>query len=708
MVGALLLRGMLVGLVAGILCFTFLKVFGEPAVERAIAFEAQRDQAKAHAEAHGSTGKGMAVPNEEREPELVSRDVQAGIGLFTGVMTYSAALGGLFALSFALVYGRMVDFGPRATSLLLGAVGFVAVYLVPNLKYPANPPSVGDSETIGMRTALYFGMIAISLAAIIAAGMLRVRLQPRYGAWNAVLIAGTAYLVIVTVLGLALPTVNEVPEQFPAVVLWEFRIASLGAQLVVWATLGLIFGVLTERAAITRRTKAARTIFAAFFPLLVLAAPASAASTAEPAPQAEPAGKPAQDGAEGKTLLGDLGGIRPFLAGYGATLGIQETSEILGNLTGGRRRGAVYEGLTDLTLSIDLQPYFRGEGTVFARAYQIHGRGLSANNIGNLATASGIEATRTTRLYELWYERPLADWLRLRIGQQAAGQEFMISSTAQLFVNATFGWPVLPAAALPSGGATYPLGTPGVRAHIDAGDGLNVLVGVLNGDPAGPGQGDPQLRDASGTAFRVNDGAFAIFETRYNPGNSERNGTYRLGGWLHTGRTLDPRLDSGGLSLANPASSGAPRRRHRNYSFYAILDQPILEESPGLTVFARAMGAPGDRNLVDFYVDAGIAYARPFGRPDDTVGIAFGHARIGGAARGLDADVARFTGQPYPIRTGESVLEITYRLQVAPWWQLQPNFQYIFNPGGGIENPSAPGGRVGDAAVLGLRTAITF
>jgi hypothetical protein len=241
-------RGMLCGIVTGLLCFGFLKIVGEPQVERAIAFEAQLDEAKARAEAQALIAKGLPAPKEEPEPELVSRQVQAGIGLFTGVMVYNVAFGGLFALAFGLAYGRMGDFDPRATAALLAVSGVVAVYIVPNLKYPANPPSVGDPATIGMRTALYFSMIAISLAAMIAAGMLRLRLLVHHGAWNAFLIAAGAYLIVVVVVGLALPPVNEVPAEFPAVVLWRFRIASAGAQLIMWPTIGLLFGAVAERA----------------------------------------------------------------------------------------------------------------------------------------------------------------------------------------------------------------------------------------------------------------------------------------------------------------------------------------------------------------------------------------------------------------------------------------------------------------------------
>jgi hypothetical protein len=243
MVGKLLLRGMIVGVLAGLICFAFLKIAGEPSVDRAIAFETQMDEAKEKAAMPGMLVPGKDSPEQE---ELVSRPVQAGIGLLTGVLVYSAAFGGLFALVFALVYGRIGDLRPRAVSALLAVMGFVSVYLVPNIKYPANPPSVGEPETIGIRTALYFAMIAISLAAMIAASMLHHRLLPRFGKWDAALLGGGAYIVAMIVASLLLPTVNEVPAGFPAVVLWQFRIASITAQLLMWSTIGLAFGRVAE------------------------------------------------------------------------------------------------------------------------------------------------------------------------------------------------------------------------------------------------------------------------------------------------------------------------------------------------------------------------------------------------------------------------------------------------------------------------------
>jgi predicted cobalt transporter CbtA len=277
MVGILLTRGMLVGFVAGLLCFGFLKLVGEPQVDRAIAFESameakekpsagqpQHDHSAhdhSHAEVPKSALDSAETPKAEPE-ELVSRSTQAGLGLFTGVTLYNTAFGGLFALVFALTYRRMGDFDARTTAALLAICGIVAVYFVPILKYPANPPAVGNPATLAMRTATYFAMIAISLAAMIAAWMLRNRLVQRFGNWNAALIAAAAYFIVVIGVALALPDVSEVPEEFPAAVLWQFRIASAGAQLIMWTTIGLTFGALTERAEASRnflRLKTARS-----------------------------------------------------------------------------------------------------------------------------------------------------------------------------------------------------------------------------------------------------------------------------------------------------------------------------------------------------------------------------------------------------------------------------------------------------------------
>jgi len=226
-----LIRGMLCGVAAGILVFLFAKFFGEPNVDGAIAVE------EAIAKAGG----------EAPEPELVSRAVQASWGLLTGTMVYSVAMGGLFSLVFAFAWGRVGRLGARATAAIIAAAAFVAVYLVPFLKYPANPPSVGNAETIGYRTALYFGMIVISIAAMIAALNLGKSLVERTSTWHAAVAGGAAYLLIILIAAAAMPSINEVPEQFPATLLWQFRTTALGMQFILWTVLALGFGELTAR-----------------------------------------------------------------------------------------------------------------------------------------------------------------------------------------------------------------------------------------------------------------------------------------------------------------------------------------------------------------------------------------------------------------------------------------------------------------------------
>ena len=125
MARTLLLRGMLVGLIAGLCVFAFARLAGEPQVDRAIAFETSMDQAK----------------GGPPEPEMVSRKIQKSFGLLTGAVVYSTALGGIFGLVFAYARGRMSGARPRVLAALIAGIGFVAIVLVPSLKYPANPPS---------------------------------------------------------------------------------------------------------------------------------------------------------------------------------------------------------------------------------------------------------------------------------------------------------------------------------------------------------------------------------------------------------------------------------------------------------------------------------------------------------------------------------------------------------------------------------------
>lgn len=233
MVRQLLVRGMIAGFLASLLAFGFAKAFGEPQVGGAIAFEEQMERA-------------MGGSHQHEMPELVSRDVQSGLGLLVGLGVFGSAVGGLFALTFAYAYGRIGALNARATSALMALLGYIAIVLAPFIKYPPNPPAVGDPSTIGIRTGLFFAMIAVSLVAMLAAIVLARRLAPRMGTWHATLSAGAVFIVLVVLAQALLPEVNEIPDHFPAVLLWRFRVAAFGIQAVLWAALGLLFAGLAQ------------------------------------------------------------------------------------------------------------------------------------------------------------------------------------------------------------------------------------------------------------------------------------------------------------------------------------------------------------------------------------------------------------------------------------------------------------------------------
>jgi len=426
-------------------------------------------------------------------------------------------------------------------------------------------------------------------------------------------------------------------------------------------------------------------------------------------------------------LFGDMFGLRPLLSKYGISLTISETSEILGNVSGGVRQGADYDGLTQMDLQLDTQRAFDFYGGTFnVSGLQIHGRNLSTDNLDTLQTASGIEADRATRLWELWYQQKFLDEDRVdvKIGQQSLDQEFMVSQNAGVFVNTMFGWPMVPSADLPGGGPAYPLSALGVRVRARPTDSLTFLVGVFNGSPVANNIGDPQQQNPSGTSFPLNGGALVIAEAQFAypalgsmvyPDRAEPlAGVYKIGFWYDTESFADQEFDNTGLSLASPASTGVPQMHQGDYAIYAVVDQMIWrdpqDDDRTLNFFVRPMGTPlANRNLIDFSVNAGFVMREPIPmRDDDTFGIGMGYAHVSDRAAALDRDTGLFTNSYFPVRTGETYVELTYQYQLTPWCQLQPDFQYVFNPGGGILNPEAPGQKVANEAVVGMRVNILF
>ena len=421
-------------------------------------------------------------------------------------------------------------------------------------------------------------------------------------------------------------------------------------------------------------------------------------------------------------LTGDWGGTRKTLKDAGIDLGLSYIAETLSSPTGGLKQTPIYQGLLTPSLNLDLEKLVHWPGaTFYTDAFQITGRGLSRNAIGNLLAVSTIEALPSTRLHDLWLQQEVLDrQVSLRVGQIALDDEFYISQYSANFINSTFGCPDILSTDLPSGGPCYPFAVPGVRLRGAPTAGLTLSAAVFNGNPAPPGPGDPQVRNSSGTNFLIGEGgSLALAELAYSfdvaPDLSASLSDAKFGGWYHTAEFPDLRRDTLGRSLADPTSNGIAALHHGNFGLYMVLDkmlwQPADAANRGLAGFLRVGGTPGDRNLISLEVDAGMTYKGLL--PDrelDLMGVAASYGRIGSAARGLAGDAVRLTGVEQPARDYETVLELTYQLNVAPWWVLQPDLQLIFHPGGHVASPSsAPAGQpIPNALVLGIRSTITF
>jgi predicted cobalt transporter CbtA len=236
-----LIRGLLAGLVAGMVAFGVAYLVGEPPVNASIAVEESSGSSHDHAHADQRSASESTMVTE------VPRSLQSTAGLLTATMVAGVTLGGLVGVISALALGRLGRFGVRGVSLAVAAIGFVSAGLVPFVAYPPNPPAVGLPDTIGMRSELYFIMVAISVIAAVTAVLVGRKLVRRSGGWYATLSATAGYLLVIIAATALLPTYSEVPADFPATVLYEFRMASLATQLSLWATIGLVLGELLHR-----------------------------------------------------------------------------------------------------------------------------------------------------------------------------------------------------------------------------------------------------------------------------------------------------------------------------------------------------------------------------------------------------------------------------------------------------------------------------
>lgn len=396
----------------------------------------------------------------------------------------------------------------------------------------------------------------------------------------------------------------------------------------------------------------------AFAPLSFAHADDSGGSSAPP-----PNGIPSPSIATTFPAIADPGGLRTALASKGVQFQLNYIGEVFSDVSGGERTGAIYDSRLELVIDADLEKMFGWQGAaVHVNGYWIDGTGgLSRDYVGNLLTVSNIEALPSTRLYEAWFEQKLfGDKIAIRFGQLGADTEFITSKYAGLFINGTYGWPGITAADLPSGGPAYPLATPGVRLKLTPSDQFAFLLGLFNGDPAGPGPGDPQVRDPNGVNFRVQDPPLLIGEGQYNytlNKDAGLDGTVKLGAWDHFGKFDSNLFDTTGLSLANPASNGMPQQLSGDDGVYGVIDQmiyhvPKSDPGNGVGLFARVSASPPDRNLIDFYADAGINFTGMIpSRPNDSFGAAVAYAHISHSVSLYDEELDAYTAFQRPCRT---------------------------------------------------------
>lgn len=422
------------------------------------------------------------------------------------------------------------------------------------------------------------------------------------------------------------------------------------------------------------------------------------------------------------TLTGDWDGARTKLKkDTGIEIGLTYVGETFAVLSGGLNRNASYEGRLQFDVDTDLGTLIGWNGSkTHVTVFQIHNSGHNvADNVGSIADPSNIDALATTRLFTAWFEHgdPDKDPFSLRIGQIAADDEFIISPTAGGLINGTFGWAGILAANMTNGGPAYPLATPGARVKFNPSKEFSILAAVFAGDPAGANCNDiAQACNRYGTTFSTSGGSLWMGELQYRPGGT-MPGVYKLGAWYATADFADQHfgISGAGATVSLGIDPTATPIQHRgNGGIYGVADQTVatIGKDGAVNVFGRAGVSPSDRNLLNYYVDGGMGVTGLFAsvspdRAKDVLTFGVAYAHISPDASALDNDIA-LTTPPYPVRDYEMVFEVSYQAQLAPWWILQPDLQYIVHPGGNVPDPNNPAATVANAFVAGVRSTIKF
>ncbi len=416
-----------------------------------------------------------------------------------------------------------------------------------------------------------------------------------------------------------------------------------------------------------------------------------------------------------------LGALPNPLERWGIKFAATYITDALANTTGGVRPGAGLEGRLNLAVDIDFAKAAGARGLSFhGNVFAIHGDRFTEQKLQSFMGASGIEGLSTVRLFEAWFEQKMMnDRMSLRAGQMSADAEFITTKFSDVFTNATFTWPAATAANLPSGGPATPLAAIGARLRAKFTDNIIGMIAVYNGDPAGPGDGNPQERNRNGLNFRLRDPPLVLAQIDFDWTDrfgKNTPGALKIGGFRHFGDFDSVRFASDGLTLADPTSTGMPATLRGDSGVFAVIEQKVAakagDENRGIGVFARGVISPPDRNLIDIYADAGFQASGWFdARPNDKFGIAIAYAHVSRAAQALDRDFQLFLGPNFPLRSFEALVTAAYAYEIRSGWMLQPSAQLLARPGGGATDPTKsdlPGRRLGTALVLGLRSVVKF
>jgi porin len=397
-------------------------------------------------------------------------------------------------------------------------------------------------------------------------------------------------------------------------------------------------------------------------------------------------------------MTGNWGGFRDTLADDGVKFSPTWIGEVFGNPSGGMKQGVISDGLFNLPLDLDLERMSDGgvDGlTIHANALYIYGPSLSEFYTGDFSNTSNIAGYNTLRLQELWLQKWF--WqqrLSIKAGNIAVDSEFFQSSSASLFINGTFGAFTFIGSNVPNA-PVYPAASPGVRIQFLPTSNFYAMAGVFGMD----NNSNLATNNQNGTRFALtaSSGMLIMSEAGYllnqSPNDRGLQGTYRLGSFVHTAN-----YDNWGSQAASALGTGSLQSAGTNYGVYGVMDQQLYTKADeAISLFVRAGGAPSNVNFVDWYVDGGFNFTGFIpGRENDIAGIAVARSHV--SSNFSDSQILQ-GATPY---TAETVLEATYKVQIAPWWSVQPDFQYIVTPGG------EQGVGIPNAVVVGLRTTVAF